>query len=37
MTKGSNVNPASEGNPPKKETPELVEPQELKFGSGAWI
>ena len=27
-------NPESEGNPIKKETPEVVQLQELKFGSG---
>ena len=30
-------NPVSEGNPSKKETPEVVKLQELKFGSGGRI
>lgn len=30
-------NPVFEGNPAKKETPEVVEPQELSIGSGARI
>jgi len=30
-------NPVSEGNPSKKETPEVVQLQELKFGSGGRI
>jgi site-specific recombinase XerC len=30
-------NPVFEGNPVKKETPEVIEPQELSIGSGAGI